>query len=693
MRARNVVTVLLVVLGLFAAPLALAGHARGKDRPQQETTTATTASTALGEDAATLVVLVNATGADGSFAFAAEGGDEIPSSFTLGTRNGTARIAFGGLRPDHEYTLRALVPAGWNLTRASCNDGSAPASFRIPANGTLTCGFDHERFGTLVVRVDPAGADGLFPFHVSNHTTAGLPGSFNVTTANGTGQRAFTVQPLANLTLLPSVPPGWNLTSAACGDGRPASDLSVGRNETVTCAFGYERLNTLVVKLATRGGDLTLPFQPTGGGGLPASFNLSTTGGAATLAFVDLDTDRAYGLQPLVPAGWTLTGSHCDAGTLDSVHLAAGRTATCQLNLTRLATLTLVVLSRGGDATFTLAATGPSLPATLHVTTVNGTATATHLLAPDAAHALAPVPPPGWRLAASACTPGTPANLTPAPGGLVTCTFELSRLGEVRGVAWHDRDRDGARDAGEEGIQGWTVWLDADGDAVRDADERAVATDASGAYAFSDLAPGLHLLREQVPAGWVATTPTHLPVSLAEAAFSAGHDFGALQPGGGHAPPPASGPGQGGSAGIGHWRNWDNHYAREQVDAWVRALSASSAWLMPAGYAEDAGGVTKLVGDATKQCNRTFGHHGCAQKKLEAHLLALRLNVQSGRLEPATSAGLPEGSEASRYLGIGPGATVQQLLDAIEAKVGSKPTRDQLQAMRAAVERAHGGGD
>ncbi|MBE3636961.1 S8 family serine peptidase [Mangrovicoccus algicola] len=57
-------------------------------------------------------------------------------------------------------------------------------------------------------------------------------------------------------------------------------------------------------------------------------------------------------------------------------------------------------------------------------------------------------------------------------------------------------------DAAGDGLPGWRVFLDADGDGEADADEPATLTDATGAWGFAGLAPGLHAPTVALPQGW-----------------------------------------------------------------------------------------------------------------------------------------------------------------------------------------------
>jgi len=76
---------------------------------------------------------------------------------------------------------------------------------------------------------------------------------------------------------------------------------------------------------------------------------------------------------------------------------------------------------------------------------------------------------------------------------------------EIRGFKWNDLDGDGAWDANEAGLNGWTIYLDLNNSGAPDVGEPAAITANDGvndgAYAFEDVKPGPYTLREVAPGG------------------------------------------------------------------------------------------------------------------------------------------------------------------------------------------------
>ncbi|MGI6415525.1 MAG: SdrD B-like domain-containing protein [Thermoguttaceae bacterium] len=95
---------------------------------------------------------------------------------------------------------------------------------------------------------------------------------------------------------------------------------------------------------------------------------------------------------------------------------------------------------------------------------------------------------------------------------LTVKTSVESLNGEIRGHKWSDADSDGVWDTGEPALAGWEIYLDLNEDGqYNDGIEPIALTDASGAYAFTDIAPGDYVVAERMKAGWEQTYPGITP--------------------------------------------------------------------------------------------------------------------------------------------------------------------------------------
>jgi hypothetical protein len=92
--------------------------------------------------------------------------------------------------------------------------------------------------------------------------------------------------------------------------------------------------------------------------------------------------------------------------------------------------------------------------------------------------------------------------------------------GSISGTKWNDINGDGVQDAGEPGLEGWTIFLDLNENGSLDTDEPNTLTDASGNYTFLDLAPGTYTVAEVLQPGWMQTAPSVGTFELLNADFS-----------------------------------------------------------------------------------------------------------------------------------------------------------------------------
>ena len=138
---------------------------------------------------------------------------------------------------------------------------------------------------------------------------------------------------------------------------------------------------------------------------------------------------------------------------------------------------------------------------------------------------------PGW---IQTCPPGGAYAVDLTAGEVVTGKDFGNYIppSRIEGDKWSDLDGDGARDAGEPALPGWTIFLDTDNDGTLDAGEPSRVTDASGHYAFINLNPGTYTVREVMQSGWVQAYPggsgVHAVV-LTAGQTALGKDFGNFQ--------------------------------------------------------------------------------------------------------------------------------------------------------------------
>ena len=112
-----------------------------------------------------------------------------------------------------------------------------------------------------------------------------------------------------------------------------------------------------------------------------------------------------------------------------------------------------------------------------------------------------------------------------------TDDFSVSVLGaSITGTIFNDANANRTRDSGEPSLAGWTVYLDADNNGRLDPGEVTTFAAANGSYAFTGLQGGVtYHVREQVYAGWLATTPAEIDVPAVAGKKVTRQNFGDAQ--------------------------------------------------------------------------------------------------------------------------------------------------------------------
>jgi hypothetical protein len=170
------------------------------------------------------------------FSFALTGGPSaLEQSFSL--TDASPPHDSGDVLPGASYSAAETVPAGWDLTSATCSDGSPVDNIDLSPGETVTCTFANTKRGRILVDkvTDPAGESQGFDFALSGGASA-LAQSFSLTDASPPHDSGDLL-PGAGYGAAETVPAGWDLTSATCSDGSPVDNIDLSPGETVTCTF------------------------------------------------------------------------------------------------------------------------------------------------------------------------------------------------------------------------------------------------------------------------------------------------------------------------------------------------------------------------------------------------------------------------------------------------------------------------
>ncbi|MFC1701483.1 beta strand repeat-containing protein [Pseudomonadota bacterium] len=411
---------------------------------------------------ASLTVVKNTAGGNGVFEFTANNGI---GAFQLDTgANNTASTApFENLQPGNDYSITETIPANWELSSASCNNGSgtlglngALTGINLQPGAAVTCTFNNVRGGVVSISKLTDGGDGTFDFT----TGAGLS-DFSLTTTGGSSPPFAGVLSAGTYRITEDIKAGWDLTDLNCTESLTQDTtvdlpsrtitLNVQDGESINCTVTNQKHATLTIEKQT------LP------NGDPTSFTFTGDVNGSVIDGGSLSLTRSSGLfnsEETVPAGWGLSNIACAAdgpdstwaitggGGADNVFVAGdtivnamvapGEEVSCVYTNTKLAQLTVVkhISATGpavqdfgftsdlpGFATFTLS---PVDVATDDQLVVSNLTPGTYGVGED------PPGVDGWALTGASCGDGSPVTaIDLAAGENLTCTFTNSPLGST----------------------------------------------------------------------------------------------------------------------------------------------------------------------------------------------------------------------------------------------------------------------
>ncbi len=137
----------------------------------------------------------------------------------------------------------------------------------------------------------------------------------------------------------------------------------------------------------------------------------------------------------------------------------------------------------------------------------------------------------GWLLLGNESTGGrakefgSRENSSAAPALTIDYTAGFTAV-TLSGQVYHDLNGNGSKDAGEAGLQGWTVFLDTNNNGTLDSGEPSTTTDSSGNYSFANIGAGTYRVREVVQAGFQQTTANPADIVPQSGVNVTGKDFG-----------------------------------------------------------------------------------------------------------------------------------------------------------------------
>ena len=446
----------------------------------------------------------------------------------------------GFLTPGTYSVDETAIPAGWDMTSATCSDGSSITAIVVGADETVTCTFENTQRGNIVIVKNSGVAAGSFAFTQtwSSGTGATTPFTINTTPPSFTNQQGFSdVLPGSYAVTETDPSASFALKSVQCVDGagsttssspatpvvQTSATVNVDPGETVVCTFNNSKKGTIViVKDAQPNLPVAFPFTASA----PLSnFNII---GSDSQAFSNITATEVNGTTyPVVEgttAGWILDSIECtntaSATDLDTrkatISVGPGETVMCEFtNIAVPATLSLSKAVSGVDPTFAwsfdFTLTPPGSPSGTKTfagagNTVAGPQTWTDLV-PGQSYTLAEQAAPGW-ISSISCTltaadatvtssTALPFTFTAQPGQTIDCAAANAAVPATLDVTKAVTGLDPSADWGP-----FTVTLTPSATPASD-----VVSKADPVAQFSGLVPGTpYSLAETLAPGWVAGT-------------------------------------------------------------------------------------------------------------------------------------------------------------------------------------------
>lgn len=226
------------------------------------------------------------------------------------------------------YSVAELTPSDWDLTSATCSDGSTPDNISLQAGETVTCTFNNQKDSKIIIekQTTPDGSPESFTFQ----TNYGSNFNLNDGQSNDSGDLVPGTYSVDELT-----PSGWDETSAVCSDQSPVTAISLQAGETVTCVFSNtQRGKIIVAKQTLPDGDST-------------TFDFTTSYDEDGFSLSDGQSNDSgylipgnYSVSENAETGWLLTSVVCsDKQDPASLALSAGETITCTFTNTKLGSI------------------------------------------------------------------------------------------------------------------------------------------------------------------------------------------------------------------------------------------------------------------------------------------------------------------------------------------------------------------
>jgi hypothetical protein len=375
--------------------------------------------------------------------------ETFAGGYTYGNYRNVMRLRAG------TYSLIEEPAAGFRIRSFTCTGADSYSftpttrllSVTVSARASVACISVSEPDTSSITLTTPAiGGDTTFAF---TSTVAGST-AFDIVSSGGTGTVKLDNVANGTYTITESALAGWTLTALACTGGTTSVDLAartasitVAAGNTIICTFTNTKHATISITQAAINGNATFGFTSSNTG--LAAFNLTTSGGTATLANASV-LPGSYVITQVALAGWSLTALTCDNGVVNlaartaTLTVSAGESYACTFTSTQQTGILVISQStRGGDGTFAFTSSDTAAIANFSLTTVSGAASRSFGTVTAGTHTLTAGATAGFDLGSITCSGGTTAinlaagtaTITVGGGVTVSCTFASARRGSI----------------------------------------------------------------------------------------------------------------------------------------------------------------------------------------------------------------------------------------------------------------------
>jgi protocatechuate 3,4-dioxygenase beta subunit len=453
------------------------------------------------------------------------------------TTDANGNYSFPDLGPG-TYRVREVLQAGWVQTTTNPADITA-------VSGTNASNVNFGNFELITISgmkfedvngngVQDAGDNGLQGWTIELDRDAN--GSVDATaTTDANGNYSFTNVGPGTYRIREVLQAGWVQTTTNPADiaalsGTNVGNVDFGNFELITISgMKFEDLNGNGVKDAGDSGlgGWTIQLDKDANGSVDAT---ATTDGGGNYSFANLGPG-VYRVREVLQAGWVQTTSNpADITAASGVNVSGLDVGGLEFGNFELITISgMKFEDLNGNGVKDAGDNG--LPGwTIQLDRdANGSVDATATTDANGNYSFTNVGPgtyrvrevlqPGWLQ-----TTANPADITAVSGTNVNnIDFGNFELIAISGMKFEDLNGNGVKDAGDNGLQGWTIQLDQDANGSVDA---TTTTDANGNYNFSNLGPGTYRVREQLQTGWIQTTANPADVTAVSGTNVSTVDFG-----------------------------------------------------------------------------------------------------------------------------------------------------------------------